>query len=597
LTHTYPEVGMTGSVIRRAAVICALLGISLAGTGRASAQEVFRTVGDGTSASCTDAALDTALSGGPTFKVFINFACGAVPKAIAILSTKSIGKNVTIDGDNLITLDGGLGRPIFAIGEPGNLSLKSIVLARGANTLGSGGAIRNLGTLSLDTVTVRNSIAPANCGGGVFNTGALSVRNSVFADNLGSEGGGALCMFAPATATISINNTLFERNIATAAASGFGGAVYVGGAARVDMVDNVLTQNTGRVGGAIYIDATSVLRFRSANAASISASPARVSGNNALENGGGIYNAGHLDVYYALILSNKVPSETVALGYGGGVGSAGVLTLSHTLLSQNEGRFGGGLFVGGENGSAIVSRALFSRNVAAQLGGGLYTNNISATLSISDSSFLSNNAATGGALARTNTAMRVDNSAFNNNSATLRGGGLWIGSLPAVGDASLVPMRNVTISNNRTTSGTAGGVFNTGRVELYSATIISNTQGVHSTGGAISRLRSAVVWNDGFLNCDGDGTVPSNDGFNHVTDSSCGPTITAKPNPQLAGLAFADNETLFALPLVGSPLIDAGPFNCEARDQRGATRIGTCDIGAAEFGGKTVRAILPQLMK
>jgi len=51
--------------------------------------------------------------------------------------------------------------------------------------------------------------------------------------------------------------------------------------------------------------------------------------------------------------------------------------------------------------------------------------------------------------------------------------------------------------------------------------------------------------------------------------------------------------TSYRLPLVGSPLINAG-FNCLARDQRGASRPDACDIGAVEFGGLLPRAFIPQ---
>jgi hypothetical protein len=39
--------------------------------------------------------------------------------------------------------------------------------------------------------------------------------------------------------------------------------------------------------------------------------------------------------------------------------------------------------------------------------------------------------------------------------------------------------------------------------------------------------------------------------------------------------------------LEGSAAINAGlPGACPATDQRGAPRVGTCDIGAFEFGGQ-----------
>jgi hypothetical protein len=56
-------------------------------------------------------------------------------------------------------------------------------------------------------------------------------------------------------------------------------------------------------------------------------------------------------------------------------------------------------------------------------------------------------------------------------------------------------------------------------------------------------------------------------------------------DPKLGPLTQDPNGlTSYRMPLAGSPLIDAG-FNCLALDQRGATRVNACDIGAVEFGG------------
>ena len=51
-------------------------------------------VGDGTPASCTEAALDSALSAGGS----VTFDCGASSVTITITSTKIIGADTTIDG-------------------------------------------------------------------------------------------------------------------------------------------------------------------------------------------------------------------------------------------------------------------------------------------------------------------------------------------------------------------------------------------------------------------------------------------------------------------------------------------------------------------
>ena len=55
-------------------------------------------VGTGTSASCTEAALDACLPGGGSFNGTVTFACGGAA-TITVTSTKGInGANTTIDG-------------------------------------------------------------------------------------------------------------------------------------------------------------------------------------------------------------------------------------------------------------------------------------------------------------------------------------------------------------------------------------------------------------------------------------------------------------------------------------------------------------------
>ncbi|MCB0148930.1 MAG: hypothetical protein KDE01_14920, partial [Caldilineaceae bacterium] len=52
------------------------------------------------------------------------------------------------------------------------------------------------------------------------------------------------------------------------------------------------------------------------------------------------------------------------------------------------------------------------------------------------------------------------------------------------------------------------------------------------------------------------------------------------------------------LPQAGSPLIDAGdPAQCNATDQRGAARVGTCDIGSVEYGAEAFALYLPAVVR
>src|SRR6266516_5241123 len=63
-------------------------------------------VGTGTSASCTEAALDACLPGGGSFNGTVTFACGGAA-TITVTSTKTISANATIDGGSMITISGG----------------------------------------------------------------------------------------------------------------------------------------------------------------------------------------------------------------------------------------------------------------------------------------------------------------------------------------------------------------------------------------------------------------------------------------------------------------------------------------------------------
>jgi hypothetical protein len=80
-------------------------------------------VGDGTPASCTEAAFTAALLGGGT----ITFNCGG-PKTILVLSEKNITQNTVIEGGGVITLTGGLTTRLFRVDAAGSLALSNITL-------------------------------------------------------------------------------------------------------------------------------------------------------------------------------------------------------------------------------------------------------------------------------------------------------------------------------------------------------------------------------------------------------------------------------------------------------------------------------------
>jgi predicted outer membrane repeat protein len=563
-------------------------------------------VGSGTPASCTEAALTAALAGGGA----ITFNCGG-PATILLTSEKKITQDTVIDGSSVITLTGGLATRLL-VTDPGvtaTMDIRNITLDAAYTNNASGGAVRAFGPLLMDNVTVKNSATAANfCGAAVLIGNTATIRNSSFSNNIAQLGGGAICVRSLPTQTVEIINSQFTSNKATDPATGWGGAVYADLSSRPRIIDSTFIGNSAHFGGAAYVGSTAVLTMLGTPTQFVFGSKLQINGNSSTEDGGALYNnGGALAIQNAIITVNRTPTNTVLAGYGGAIFNKGVLTLTNAVVSQNQGRFGGGIFVGNGNAAqAVLDRVLVARNISGNLGGGIYMNTLTTTVTISNSGFHRNTSVgSGGGLARTNSQLRIYNSSFTFNSVTdpsAVGGGIMVQALPAGTFAGYVQLRNVTISNNTLSSNNphGGGVYNfSSGLEMYFSTIVSNTQGVYTVSNGNSRFRSAVLQNPGFLNCDGDGTPVSDDSANVSSDGSCAlPNSQTNLDPMLGPFTFdLLGVTTYHTPLPGSPLINKGASNCPATDQIGATRLDACDIGAIEFGGVLPRAYLPYVVK
>src|SRR5439155_1239771 len=145
-------------------------------------------VGTGTSAGCTEAALDACLPGGGSFDGTVTFACGGAA-TITVTSQKTISADTTIDGGSVITISGGN------------------TVSGGAVELASGGALTV--TNSTFSVTSAGNGAGGGAGGAIHSSGTLNVTNSTFSGNGASDGGG-IGNFGSATVT----NSTFSGNSA-----------------------------------------------------------------------------------------------------------------------------------------------------------------------------------------------------------------------------------------------------------------------------------------------------------------------------------------------------------------------------------------------
>ncbi len=248
---------------------------------------------------------------------------------------------------------------------------------------GEAAGILNSGTLVLNDVDLHDNQATGgaafaggieNAGGTVIMNGGSLVNNCAAVDTAtctsrttasGAEGGGLLnsrCVSEACTplgvGVVTMNGVLAQQNFAETN----GGVIsnHNGGTVTLNGV-RFFTNKAGS-GGAIY---------NQDSASTVSLTGSTIDANFAVDQGGGIYNGGHLNVGYSTISNN-----TSLLSDGGGIESCfGVsLTMTNSTVSGNAAgtdRFGGGLCI--TNSTTDLSFVTIAGNSAFR-GGGIYTN-------------------------------------------------------------------------------------------------------------------------------------------------------------------------------------------------------------------------------
>jgi hypothetical protein len=162
----------------------------------------------------------------------------------------------------------------------------------------------------------------------------------------------------------------------------------------------------------------------------------------------------------------------------------------------------------------------------------------------------------GGAVIISDGIIGIINTTFAENFATFQGGGVFMGRESGT---KIVTLVNTIFVDNMLDP-------------THTDPATSEWQGYHTN----TALR------DGGQNIQHPEKKP---GFDNAVNNN----ITENPiyvNPQLGLLADNGGPTQTLAPQSGSPAIDAGTTGCPATDQRGAPRVGQCDIGAVEFGAE-----------
>jgi predicted outer membrane repeat protein len=496
-----------------------------------------------------------------------------------------------------------------------------------ANHIDRAFAVQSGESLTVSGVTVRNGVqpntAPSNKssapgdGGAFLNYGSLTVEQSVLTGSSAAVAGGVISSLSGASSTSVIDSTV-EHN----AADSEGGVLGVVSGS-VTLTGDTIEHNTAESEGAVlYYD-------KSGTAGAVTVSGSTISHNAADSDGGAfyLYEATSLAVSSSTFDDNISDDE-----YGGAIYAEklGPITVEGSTFSGNStGDDDGGAIYTDTDGRLTVSSSTFDgNNVGDDEGGAIYLYDTDLTLS--GSSFHSNDGGEGGAVYIEGTSataaesittstfagnhandseggaiyddkgnLQISNSTFTANGAAYAGGALYYDSGDGLG------LENDTFDSNQ--AGEDGGAIffdeaaTEGPIALLNDTITRNQAyeggGIYKPEDANAIENTIVAGNYGGFTADGggdcygtaalDNASTTDKGGNIDGDGSCFSDLVSQDQtgvaPLLGELAANGGPTETDGLLSGSPAIASGvstPIACPATDARGATRSGTCYVGA-----------------
>lgn len=221
-----------------------------------------------------------------------------------------------------------------------------------------------------------------------------------------------------------------------------------------------------------------------------------VEGNGKPLDGGGIWNSGNLMVTSSIITGNE------AYWNGGGIWNSGNMLVENSYVGGNAaGIFGGG--IANDKGQAIVKDSTISANNAAGGGGGVY--NIMGAVSLEVSNLSWNSGNNGGGILN-NGEMTVSGGYISNNNAA-NGGGIWnmgtmnlkTGSIDhntaqwggGIENYGIINMDGGSIDHNSAFD--AGGIDNSGVINLNGGSVHDNV--ANAGGGILNSGASSCILN------------------------------------------------------------------------------------------------------
>ncbi|MCC9311959.1 hypothetical protein LN042_33695 [Kitasatospora sp. RB6PN24] len=174
-------------------------------------------------------------------------------------------------------------------------------------------------------------------------------------------------------------------------------------------------------------------------------------------------NTGDLSLHRAIISNGQVSGD-----FGGAIRNDGMLTVTRSVIRDNQADYGGG--IGGNTGStARISRSYISGNTALQEGGGLANE---GTMTVNESFITGNDAVEKGGGVTNDGTLKVSRTAIESNTASGPSGvGGGIVNSVAGGLAKL----SESIVINNTATDAPGGIYDdTATILLHRTTVVAN---------------------------------------------------------------------------------------------------------------------------
>ena len=369
--------------------------------------------------------LRTALEAGGV----IVYDTGGAPETVTVPSELAVTRNTVVDGQGLLTIDGGGASRIFNKAQDVELTVQNMTLTGGlAPDFGnspfdrSGGAIyagRGGALTVIDAVFENNhTLQDGNdLGGGaimIFAVPKARISGCTFLSNSGSNGGAINSLGSD----IIVVNSLFQDNNATGNGDGLRGH---GGALRMDGVDqnglnalfslcgsSFINNESGKGGGALHW----VFHDETGSTASItkctfegnhqrdvsngqggaifgmtedgggrmhvdlSITETTFTGNVAGSRGGGVWYWGRtkaLSVVNCTFENNRTADEEYGMGGGLAVSSGRADIINATFANNYAWFHGGGIQAGGDN-DVTVQNCLFFNNISTREWAGHHAN-------------------------------------------------------------------------------------------------------------------------------------------------------------------------------------------------------------------------------